>query len=269
MRRGIYLLPSSITLMGMFSGFYAIVASLNADYIHASWAIVVAGVFDALDGSVARLTKTTSRFGVELDSLSDVIAFGVAPSILAYSWSLQAFGRAGMAVVFLYMACGALRLARFNVQKDSSEKKSFTGMPIPGAAGVVCTTIMFYEFMGWSSNRSTYLFLVTLIVAVFMVSTMRFHSLKELNLKNRKPFFVLVIFVVLLVAMVMHPEWVLFLIGMGYLWGALVENLFLLITRKNRRRAVPFVAEGIAENGDEGVSDGSSEDNPEVKIDER
>lgn len=137
MRKGIYILPNSLTLCGMFMGFYSILSSLKGDYIHASYAIIIAMIFDGLDGWVARLTNSTTKFGIELDSLSDLVAFGVAPSVLLYKWALFPFNRIGWAAAFLFMACGALRLARYNVQMGSTESKAFTGMPIPAAATIV------------------------------------------------------------------------------------------------------------------------------------
>ena len=119
MRKGIYLLPNLITLSSMFAGFYSIVASFNSDYERAAWAILVASIFDVLDGWVARMTHTATRFGIEIDSLSDAISFGVAPGVLVYSWSLQSFGKIGWLAAFFLVACAALRLARFNVQMGS------------------------------------------------------------------------------------------------------------------------------------------------------
>jgi CDP-diacylglycerol--serine O-phosphatidyltransferase len=133
MRKGIYLLPNIITLSSMFSGFYSIIASFNSDYERAAWTIMIASVFDVLDGWVARMTHTTSKFGIEIDSLSDAISFGVAPGVLVYSWSLQSFGKIGWLGAFFLVACAALRLARFNVQMGSEEKKHFTGLGAPDA----------------------------------------------------------------------------------------------------------------------------------------
>ncbi|MEW6214507.1 MAG: CDP-diacylglycerol--serine O-phosphatidyltransferase, partial [Nitrospirota bacterium] len=137
MRKGIYILPNTLTLCGMFCGFYSILVALKGDYLHAAWAIMIANIFDGLDGWVARLTHSTTRFGIELDSLSDLVAFGVAPSVMLYKWALTPFGRVGWATAFLFVACGALRLARYNVQMGSTESRSFTGMPTPGAATIV------------------------------------------------------------------------------------------------------------------------------------
>ena len=137
MKKGIYILPSIFTLGNMFCGFYAIIAVLSDHFQAAAVAILLAGVFDALDGRVARLTNSCSKFGVEFDSLADLVSFGLAPGILIYMWALKPFGRIGWLASFLFVVCGALRLARFNCQIHTSESWSFTGLPIPMAAGTI------------------------------------------------------------------------------------------------------------------------------------
>jgi CDP-diacylglycerol--serine O-phosphatidyltransferase len=226
MKKGIYILPSSLTLCGMFAGFYSMVAVLGGHYVHASWAIIIAGIFDGIDGWVARLTGTTTKFGIELDSLSDVIAFGVAPSVLLYKWTLSSFGRLGAAAAFLFVACGALRLARYNVQMGSEEKKHFTGMPIPAAALIAASTVLFYSEMDIGHTRSFYGLFIAFVCSGLMVSTMKFHSQKELNLSRRKPFWILVAVVFFLAVFIMHPEVTLFLIGIIYLLSGPAEVLY-------------------------------------------
>ena len=232
MRKGIYLLPNSITLCGMFAGFFSMVASLNGNFVLAAWAIIVAGVFDGLDGWVARMTNTTSSFGVQLDSLADVISFGVAPAILAFSWSISPFGRVGWAVAFMFTACGALRLARFNVQKETEESKSFTGMPIPAAAGVVSALVIFFDHMDWMATKSVFVLCVIVLSALLMVSTLKFHSLKEVNMKERKPFFILVVLVFIIAVFSTHPEATLFTVAAAYVSMGLVENTWLILFKK-------------------------------------
>lgn len=227
MRKGIYILPSSLTICGMFAGFYAILASLKGNYIHAAWAIMIATVFDGLDGWIARLTHSTTRFGIELDSLSDLVAFGMAPAVMLYSWSLMPFGRIGWAAVFLFVACGALRLARYNVQMGSTEKKSFTGMPIPGAASIIATTAIFYNQMDWSATKSLFILFLTFVLSILMVSTLRFHGAKELDFGKRKPFWILVAIAVIFAVIVMHPEIALFVFAMLYLITGIVENIYI------------------------------------------
>src|SRR4051794_29092980 len=147
----IYLVPNFVTTANLFCGFYSIIATLNHEYLTAAWAIIAASIFDMLDGRIARLAKATSQFGVEYDSLSDLISFGVAPAILLYQWALQPFDRLGWLAAFLYVVCGALRLARFNVMTGVISKKYFQGLPIPMAAGMVATFIIFNQTRGWPS----------------------------------------------------------------------------------------------------------------------
>jgi CDP-diacylglycerol--serine O-phosphatidyltransferase len=239
LRKGIYILPNLLTVGGMFFGFYSIVASIKGDFDNAAWAILTAAVFDALDGWVARLTKSTSRFGVELDSLSDLVSFGVAPAVLFYIWALVPFKRWGWVGAFLFVVCGALRLARFNVQMAGSEKKWFTGLPIPGGAAVIATTVIFYlDVIGGLPPERNYIFLVmTYLVAILMISTIRFHSIKELNVRDRRPFWMLLVAVVVLVAVALNPPVVLFIISVSYVLWALFE--YVLTFRKRRAKIKP------------------------------
>lgn len=235
MRKGIYVLPNTLTLCGMFMGFFSVLASLKGNYIHASWAIIIAMVFDGLDGWVARLTHSTTRFGIELDSLSDLVAFGVAPAVMLYKWALWPFGRIGWAAAFLFMACGALRLARYNVQMGSTEFKSFTGMPIPGAAAILATLVIFYhEISDVMPVKNYFILLLTVFLAVFMVSTLRYHGAKEIDFSKRKPFWILVAIVVVFTLIVMHPPIALFIFAMIYFIGGIIENIILYYRRKRR-----------------------------------
>jgi CDP-diacylglycerol---serine O-phosphatidyltransferase len=238
MRKGIYILPNTLTLCGMFLGFYAILASLKGNYLHASWAIIFATVFDGLDGWVARLTHSTTRFGIELDSLSDLVAFGVAPAVMLYKWALAPFGRVGVAFAFLFLACGALRLARYNVQMGSAESKAFTGMPIPAAATIVSTLVIFYHEM-WETlpGRNVYILFLTIVLAVLMVSTLRYHGAKELDFSRRKPFWILVAIVIVFTIIVIHPPVALFLFAMVYLFGGIIENVILFYRRRRMNKA--------------------------------
>jgi len=233
MRKGIYILPNTLTLCSMLLGFFSILASLKGNYIHAAWGILFATVFDGLDGWVARLTHSTTRFGIELDSLSDLVAFGVAPSVMIYKWALTPFGRIGWVAAFWFLACGALRLARYNVQMGSSESKSFTGMPIPAAASIVATLVLFF-FEMWDTlpGKNIYLLGLTILLAFLMVSTLRFHGAKELDFRKRKPFWILVAFVIVLMLIVMHPAISLFVFAMIYLIVGIIENIILFSRRK-------------------------------------
>lgn len=237
MKRGIYILPNALTLCGLFLGFYSILATIKGHYVQASWAIMIAMIFDGLDGWVARLTQSTTRFGIELDSLSDLVAFGLAPAVMLYKWALVPFGRVGWAAAFLFVACGALRLARYNIQMGSTESKAFTGMPIPGAAALIATLVIFYHEL-WDTipDRNYFILLFTIFLSVLMVSTMKFHGLKELDLRKRKPFWILVAFVLVLTIIVIHPEISLFLFAMIYLIGGIIENI-VLYGKKSRRKS--------------------------------
>lgn len=233
MKKGIYLLPNSLTLCGMFCGFYAILASFKGMYVFSAWAILIADIFDGLDGWVARLTNTATKFGIELDSLSDLVAFGIAPAVLIYSWGLSSFGRIGWGAAFLYVICGALRLARYNVQMGSEESKSFTGMPIPAAATVVASLVLFYtEIWGDISGRNFLVLLLPFVLAILMVSTLRYHSLKEIDAKRRKPFWLLVVLVVAFVLILMYPEIVIFLFAFLYMIWGIVENFIIYRSRR-------------------------------------
>jgi len=228
-------LPNALTLCGLFMGFYSILATLKGNYIQASWAIMIAMIFDGLDGWVARLTQSTTRFGIELDSLSDLVAFGIAPAVIIYEWALVPFGRVGWAAAFLFVACGALRLARYNIQMGSTESRAFTGMPIPGAAALIATLVIFYHEIWDTVPARNYLILFfTYFLAALMVSTLKFHGAKELDLRKRKPFKILVAFVLVLTVIVIHPQISLFLFAMIYLIGGIIENI-VLYARKSKR----------------------------------
>jgi CDP-diacylglycerol--serine O-phosphatidyltransferase len=225
MRKGIYILPNTLTLGGMFCGFYAILSSFKGHFIFSAWAILIAVIFDGLDGWVARLTNSTTKFGIQLDSLSDLVAFGVAPAVLIYSWGLQPYGRLGWGASFLFVICGALRLARYNVQMETSESKAFVGLPIPAAGIVVASLVLFYnEVIGSLSGRNYIILFLPFLLAALMVSTMRFHGMKEFDFKTRKPFWLLVVIVVAFVLVFMNPEIVLFIFSVIYVSWGIVEG---------------------------------------------
>lgn len=235
--KGVYILPNALTLCGMFFGFYAIIAAINGKFIHSAWAIILANIFDGLDGWVARLTRTTTRFGVELDSLSDLVAFGVAPSILIYKWALFDFGRVGFAIAFLFAACGALRLARFNIQTGGI--KSFKGLPIPGAATMVAATVLFcQEILEYSPEKNIFFPILTLTLALMMVSSLKFHGLKEVDFKEKKPFWILLFFILLLFFIVIHPPVAVFVLASIYVVSGIIENIIILIKHKRKKSEV-------------------------------
>ncbi len=214
--RGVYLLPNLITTGALFSGFYAIIAAMNGALENAAIAIVIAGFLDSLDGRIARLTNTQSEFGMQYDSLSDLVAFGVAPAVLMFSWVLSDLGKLGWMIAFLYMACAALRLARFNTAPDS---KVFVGLASPAAAGTVATTVW-----TWVDNFdadvaiqfSVVLTVFVAVTALLMVSNIRYYSPKHINLKGRVPFVYMLAVVMLFVVVAVYPPGVLLCIGLVY-----------------------------------------------------
>jgi CDP-diacylglycerol--serine O-phosphatidyltransferase len=212
MRKGVYIVPNLFTSGGLFCGFFSVVATIKEDYLLAAVAILIAQVFDALDGRIARLTKTSSQFGVEYDSLADVIAFGVAPGVLAYRWALEPWGVWGWLAASLYVICGALRLARFNVQIDTVDKKHFVGLPIPAAAAVVATTILMYFFLGGegATNKHITLLLLIYVLAGLMVSSIPYYSFKEFHLHNRQPFGILLLSIIMIQLTIAEPQIMLF-----------------------------------------------------------
>ncbi len=211
LKRGVYILPNLFTTGGLFAGFYGIVSTMNGHYNVAAWFILVSAVFDALDGKVARLTGTTSRFGVEYDSLADLVAFGVAPGLLMYAWALKPFGKLGWLAAFLFVVCGALRLARFNVQVDTVESKRFVGLPIPAAAGMVASCVLLFFHLGGSGTiKKVSILLLIYVLAYLMVSNIRYYSFKDPELVRRQPFGILVLAIILIIVIVAQPEIMLF-----------------------------------------------------------
>ena len=233
-RNGVYLIPNLLTTGNLFSGFYAIIAVLNADYLLAAMAILVAMAFDVLDGTTARLTKSTSRFGVEYDSLADLVSFGVAPGLLIYSWALTTYGRVGWVAAFLFVVCGTLRLARYNVQVDSIESKHFVGLPIPGAAGVIASLVVLdHHILKLGAEIKPLLILGFIYVLAFlMVSTFHYRGPQHLRLRDRKPFHVLVSSVLVLIVLVAAPQILLFVLFTAYALSGLIETLVALLTRR-------------------------------------
>src|SRR5262249_12532899 len=193
LRKGVYILPNLFTSAGLFAGFYSIISTLDENYWLAAAMILVAQLCDMLDGRIARLTRSTSSFGIQYDSLADLVAFGVAPGILVYQWALRPWGRWGWLAASLYVTCGALRLARFNVQIASVDKRHFLGLPIPAAADVIAATVLMYFYTGGQgeTTKRILMLLVVFGVAALMVSEIRYYSFKEIRFHHRHPFPVL------------------------------------------------------------------------------
>src|SRR5215831_2603133 len=213
LRRGVYIVPNLFTSAGLFAGFYSIICTLRGKYWLAAVMILVAQLCDMLDGRVARLARATSSFGIQYDSLADLVAFGVAPGILVYQWALRQWGRWGWLAASLYVTCGALRLARFNVQIASLEKRHFIGLPIPAAADVIASTVLVYFWLGGvaETGRHITMLLVIFAVAGLMVSEVRYYSFKEIRFHHRHPFPVLLGLIGLIYLTVGTPQLMLFL----------------------------------------------------------
>lgn len=235
LRRGVYILPNLFTTGSLFAGFYCIVSTTNGNYLTAAWFILVAGIFDGLDGKVARLTGTTSKFGVEYDSLADLVAFGVAPGLLMYSWALKPFGKLGWLAAFLYVVCCALRLARFNVQIATVESKRFVGLPTPAAAGMVASCVLiFFELGGSGTIKKASVLVLIYVLAMLMVSNFRYYSFKDPELFRRQPFGVLVVLIFLIIVIVAQPEISLFVLSFTYMASGPVGYLFYLARRPRK-----------------------------------
>lgn len=212
-RRGIYLLPNLLTTAGLFSGFYAIVASMNGDFQLAAIAIFVAMVFDGLDGRVARLTNTQSEFGAEYDSMADIVSFGIAPALVAYNWALHDVGKLGWLAAFIFVAGGALRLARFNTAHGTADKKYFQGLAIPSAAAIVAGLVWVgarYEIDPDSVSYIVVFF--TIACGLLMVSNFKYHSFKDLDWRENVNFLVLLLVVLIFVVVATAPAIVLFML---------------------------------------------------------
>jgi CDP-diacylglycerol--serine O-phosphatidyltransferase len=246
-RRGIYIWPNLFTTANLFSGFFGIVSSINGDFELAAIAIFASCVFDILDGKIARLTGGTSRFGVEYDSLSDLVAFGVAPGLLMYLMALKPYGRVGWLAAFLFMACGALRLARFNVQVETTSKKYFVGLPIPGGAAMIAATVLFLSH--WSigvhgSIISLVLLGMTFVLGFFMISTMPYNSFKDIEFIMARPSFVMFGVIVLVTIIAVTPPFMLFLLLLIYTASGPVRWVAWKIKGKKGFQDGPAVQQG-------------------------
>jgi len=244
MKKGVYVLPNLLTTASLFCGFYSVIASLKGDFSLAAVAILISFVLDGLDGRIARMTNTLSRFGAEYDSLSDLVAFGVAPAILSYTWALSSYGKWGWLAAFLFVVCGALRLARFNVQINIIESKIFNGLPIPGAAAVVSTGVLLFSYLGGAGRFNHLSALITIVaLSLLMVSNIKYYSFKDLNFFSRKPFMSFVLMVLILIIVAAEPQIMIFTFSLGYslsgpAW-ALVKiakkTLFMVKSRRTSR----------------------------------
>ncbi len=232
-KRGIYLVPNLITSASLFGGFYSIVAALDGNYYASAVAILISVLLDAMDGRIARLTNTNTRFGIEYDSLADLVSFGVAPGILIFTWALRPYGRFGWLAAFLFVVCGALRLARFNIQINTVESRVFNGLPIPAAASLIATTVLLFSYTGGTGvTKHVTILIVTYLLAFLMVSNIKYYSFKDLDIRERRPFGLLVIGVLFLIVVALEPHIMLFLISLAYV----LSGPLILLRKKGERR---------------------------------
>ena len=234
--KSVYILPNLFTTASLFIGFLGLIWAVQGEFELCAVGILASCVFDGLDGKVARLTGTTSEFGVQLDSLADLVAFGVTPAITAYLWQLQHFGRLGLMACFLLVACGALRLARFNVQSKVASKKFFTGLPIPAAACTLATFILFTQYVpeAWAAAIPVVCLVLVYCVSFLMVSNIRYASFKEYGMFKAHPFSAMVTVILLFVLVASRPKLLGFVFFVGYIASGLIYTLFFMARRSSR-----------------------------------
>ncbi|MDX8376886.1 MAG: CDP-diacylglycerol--serine O-phosphatidyltransferase [Mariprofundales bacterium] len=237
------LLPNLLTTASLFAGFYALIAAVQGEFTLAGWVLLIAAVFDMLDGRIARLLNAESAFGAEYDSLSDMLSFGITPAVLIYMWALSSLQQPGWVAAFAFVACAALRLARFNVQIAHQDKRYFQGLPTPGAALFIATAVIFYQEQGITPNAWFWAF-ISLSLAYMMVSNLRFVSGKQFNFNIRRPFVAILIMVLILGTIMLHPSGMLFLLFTIYvlhgpimsLWQKRKASEFRLARRLRRQK---------------------------------
>ncbi len=233
----ILMLPSLFTTGTLFCGFYSIIHSFNESFEKAAYAILLAGVFDLLDGRVARITGSMTQFGMEYDSLADVVSFGLAPALLCYVWQLQPLGRLGWAAAFFFAACGALRLARFNSMSEEMPKSYFLGLPIPGAAAMIATLVIMYQSQPFPKEQTIFLIL-SFFLGFLMVSNVRYRSSKDMDLRHNRSFFHLVLLVMVVAFVTVHPEVAFASIVAAYVLWAPFREVLVFVKRKLFRKEV-------------------------------
>ncbi len=233
--KGVYILPNMITTFSLFAGMMGVIYAMEGRYEMAGLAILFSGLMDGLDGKVARLTHTASEFGVQYDSLADCVAFGVCPALIMWLWHLQQFGRLGIAAAFIYAACGALRLARFNISTAVTSKRFFVGLPIPGGACTVISLIFIEPYLpGFLQRAMPYVALVlTVAIGILMVSRVRYFSFKEYDFVRAHPFRTMVFALLIFALVVTAPKVFAFILCFGYIAGGLIYT-YVILPRRNR-----------------------------------
>jgi CDP-diacylglycerol---serine O-phosphatidyltransferase len=238
LRRGVFVVPATITSLGLLAGFYSLISSINSHFELAAVMIAIAFICDGLDGRVARLSRSSSQFGVEYDSLSDVVAFGVAPAGLMYSWALKPLGSFAIMICGLYVVCAALRLARFNVQTGSTDKRRFTGLPVPGAAVLIAGCALAYSYFELSSPRTLCALMapMTLMLATLMVSSVPYPSFKSIHPRKRAQVEIMAGVLVVAAMFLAMPQFTLFILALAY-----VASGPILLARGERIKKLPFL----------------------------
>jgi len=218
LRRGVFLVPATITSLGLLSGFFGLVSAINSHFELAAVMILIAFICDGLDGRVARLSRTSSHFGVEYDSLSDVVAFGVAPAGIAYCWSLKLLGAWGVVIAGMFVICAALRLARFNVQTGSTDKRRFVGLPVPGAAAMIAGCVLAYSYFEFESPHALVTVMAPLTVALagLMISRVPYPSFKTINLRQHAPVELVAVMLLALAFLFAMPQFTFFMLATAY-----------------------------------------------------
>lgn len=236
-QRGIYLLPNLFTTAALFSGFYAITAAINHDFKQAAVAIFIAMVLDGMDGRVARMTNTQSAFGAEYDSMADLISFGAAPALVMYIWVLSGMGQLGWVAAFVHAAGGALRLARFNTQIATADKRYFQGLPSPAAAAIIAGFVWLCQEQGLEGTTiSTIGLALTTLTGLLMVSNFRYHSFKNIDLRGRVPFMRVILIMLIFGVIFVHPALMLFIMFTLYATSGPALTLTQLKRHRSERR---------------------------------
>ena len=262
LRRGVFLLPVTITSLGLLSGFYSIVSSIDGHFEVAAVMIAIAFVCDGLDGRVARASRTSSEFGVEYDSLSDVVAFGVAPACLAYCWALRPLNGIGIVIAGMFVVCGALRLARFNIQTEVVDKSRFVGLPIPGAAALISGMALAYSYFELASPRAltTFMAPITLALGLLMISRVPYPSFKTMTVHKRAPV-ELTIGVLMVAAMLFAmPQLTAFILAAAFV----LSGPFLMLRGEEMQPKVPVLHPVAVANGKDGTHDAKADSHDEA-----
>jgi CDP-diacylglycerol--serine O-phosphatidyltransferase len=254
LRRGVFVVPATITSLGLLAGFYSLISSINSHFELAAVMIAIAFICDGLDGRVARLSHSSSQFGVEYDSLSDVVAFGVAPAGLMYSWAVKPLGTIAIVICGLYVVCAALRLARFNVQTGSTDKRRFTGLPVPGAAVLIAGCALAYSYFELSSPRTLCALMapLTLLLAVLMISSVPYPSFKSIHPRKRAQVEIMAGVLVVAAMFLAMPQFTFFILALAY-----VVSGPILFARGERIQKLPFLhpLEPVAEDESNGEAE--------------